>query len=467
MLELTALHWTFALFILFIVFAMAMRRDTSLVCILGIFLIGYFAKGSLDQAVAGIFNSFVYALNELAGTILVISLIVAMSKSLIHVGVNELMVEPFTRLIRTPGMAYWVVGIAMMLISWFFWPSPAAALMGAVLLPVCQRVGLPAMGVAIAMNLFGHGIALSGDWIIQGAPKLTAAAAGIPVQEVVNASIPLVCVMGVVTVSVAYWMLKRDMKKGLLAVETETNIIVKRKYPEDALFSPELSQTAKKWMAAMVPIFFGLDVWAMYQFHLQGGEATALIGGTAIIVMMVVALVSQRSRGLEEITNYFIEGFKFGITVFGPIIPIAAFFYLGDSGFASIFGKVLPADSQGLVNDLGLAVAQNVSINAAVGAFTITLVGIITGLDGSGFSGISLVGSLAKLFSVSIGSGTATLTALGQIAAIFTGGGTLIPWSVIAAAAICNVNPFDLARRNLLPVMMGLMVTTITAVLLL
>ena len=184
-------------------------------------------------------------------------------------------------------------------------------------------------------------------------------------------------------------------------------------------------------------------------------------------MMMVVALVSQRSRGLEEITNYFIEGFKFGITVFGPIIPIAAFFYLGDSGFASIFGKVLPADSQGLVNDLGLAVAQNVSINAAVGAFTITLVGIITGLDGSGFSGISLVGSLAKLFSVSIGSGTATLTALGQIAAIFTGGGTLIPWSVIAAAAICNVNPFDLARRNLLPVMMGLMVTTITAVLLL
>ena len=29
------------------------------------------------------------------------------------------------------------------------------------------------------MNLFGHGIALSGDFVIQGAPKLTADAAGL------------------------------------------------------------------------------------------------------------------------------------------------------------------------------------------------------------------------------------------------------------------------------------------------
>ena len=68
----------------------------------------------------------------------------------------------------------------MMTISFFFWPSPAVALMGAILLPVAVRVGLPPIGVAIAMNLFGHGIALSGDFVIQGAPKLTADAAGLP-----------------------------------------------------------------------------------------------------------------------------------------------------------------------------------------------------------------------------------------------------------------------------------------------
>ena len=103
--------------------------------------------------------------------------------------------------------AFWTIGILMMLISFFFWPSPAVALIGAVLLPVAIRAGLPALGTAIAMNLFGHGIALSGDFIIQAAPKLTADAAGIPVGEVIHASIPLVLTMGIVTTVVAYLFL--------------------------------------------------------------------------------------------------------------------------------------------------------------------------------------------------------------------------------------------------------------------
>lgn len=45
----------------------------------------------------------------------------------------------------------------------------------------------------------------------------------------------------------------------------------------------------------------------------------------------------------------------------------------------------------------------------------------------------------------------------------FVGAGTLIPWALIPAAAICNVDPFELARRNLLPVTIGLFVTTIVA----
>lgn len=98
-----------------------------------------------------------------------------------------------------------------------------------------------------------------------------------------------------------------------------------------------------------------------------------------------------------------------------------------------------------------------------MGAITLTVVGAITGLDGSGFSGISLAGSIASLFATAIGAGAATLTALGQIAAIWVGGGTLVPWALIPAAAICNVDPFELARRNLLPVTIGLVVTTIVA----
>ncbi|KOS62970.1 hypothetical protein AN161_11775 [Lysinibacillus sp. FJAT-14222] len=65
-------------------------------------------------------------------------------------GINEVMIAPFTKIIKTPALAYWTIGLLMMFISWFFWPSPAVALLGAVLLPVALRAGLPALGVANA-----------------------------------------------------------------------------------------------------------------------------------------------------------------------------------------------------------------------------------------------------------------------------------------------------------------------------
>ncbi len=100
-------------------------------------------------------------------------------------------------------------------------------------------------------------------------------------------------------------------------------------------------------------------------------------------------------------------------------------------------------------------------LNGSIAAVTLTGVGAITGLDGSGFSGISLAGSVAKLFGAALGRGVATLTALGQVEGIWVGGGTLIPWAVIPVAAICGVDPFELTRRNFKPVVIGLVVTTI------
>ena len=142
-----------------------------------------------------------------------------MSNLLVHTGINDTMISPFTKMIRTPTLAYWIIGLLMMTISFFFWPSPAVALMGAILLPVAVRVGLPPIGVAIAMNLFGHGIALSGDFVIQGAPKLTADAAGLPVSSVVSASVPLVIVMGIVTTSVAFFFLRKEFHTGLSSIQ--------------------------------------------------------------------------------------------------------------------------------------------------------------------------------------------------------------------------------------------------------
>ena len=467
--ELTALHYVYLLFIVVIMGVMIMRRDTSLVCIIGIFVIGLLVKGSVYLAISGIFHSFIYAITELLGTILIISIIVAMSRILLVTGINEAMIAPITNLICTPFQAYWITGLVMMVISWFFWPSPAVALLGAVLLPVAVRAGLPAMGVAVAMNLFGHGIALSSDFVIQGAPKLTATAAGIPVQSVVSASVPLVCVMGLVATATAYWLLKRDIKEqaDCSRGENTEQLSYARYSPpgeeQGADLDNVLPMRVKKVLAALVPVLFIMDVVIMYTADLQGGDATALIGGTAVFILVLITLLVYRNQSLEKITAYLIDGFTFGFTIFGPVIPIAAFFYLGDAGINQIMGQVLPPASQGIVNDIGLAIAGMVPLNPGVGAVTLTIVGAITGLDGSGFSGISLAGSIAHLFATAIGSGIATLTALGQIAAIWVGGGTLVPWALIPAAAICGVSPFELARRNLLPVVAGLAVTTIVA----
>lgn len=468
LITLNSLHWIYLIFILLIIGVMVRKRDTTLVCILGIFILGIVATSSLPLAVTGVFNSLIYAISELLGTILIISIIYGMSKVLEATGINEVMISPFTRFIKTPTLAYWIIGILMMIISWFFWPSPAVALMGAVLLPVAVRVGLPAIGVAVAMNLFGHGIALSSDFIIQGAPKLTSDAAGLPVGDVISASIPLVITMGVVTTIVAFITLKRDMKTGKIkAEENDMNIALfsNEQETEGDIVKTILSNKAKKIFSIIIPILFILDVFIMIKVNLQGGDATALVGGTAVFILILISMFTYKNKGMEQITEFLITGFQFGFRIFGPVIPIAAFFYMGDMGFVSVFGEVLPEMSKGLVNDLGVALAHTVPLNDMVGAITLTSVGTITGLDGSGFSGISLVGPIARLFSTAIGGGVATLTALGQIAAIWVGGGTLVPWAVIPAAAICGVDPFELARRNLVPVVIGLTVTTIVAML--
>ncbi|WP_258832895.1 hypothetical protein [Peribacillus frigoritolerans] len=455
--ELTALHWIYVVFIALIIGFMVKRRDTTLICIIGIFLLALVATGSLASSISGIFNSFIFAITELMSTILIISIIVAMSTVLTKSGINDVMIAPFAKFIKNPTLAFWVIGIVMMMISWFFWPSPAVALLGAVLLPVALRAGLPALGVAMAMNLFGHGIALSGDFIIQAAPKLTGDAASIPVGDVIAASIPLVITMGVVTTLSAFILLKRDMKLGRIKADNEG-------FVQDQTISEDLLTLAqKKFFAVFIPIAFLLDVVALSILKLQGGDATALVGGTAVFILLILSLVAHKQQGLEKSTAYLIQGFQFGFKVFGPVIPIAAFFYLGDSGFNQIIGDYLPKTSLGIVNDLGAALAASVPLTKEIAAVTLTGIGAITGLDGSGFSGISLAGSVAKLFGTAIGGGTATLTALGQITAIWVGGGTLIPWALIPAAAICNVSPFELARRNLLPVTIGLAVTTIVA----
>ena len=147
--DLSALHWIYVIFIVLIIGFMVKRRDTTLICIMGIFVIVLVATGDFTSSISGVLNSFIYAIQELLSTILIISIIVVMSRVLMKTVINEVMVSPFTKIIKNPTLAYWTSGILMMVISWFFWPSPAVALLGAALLSVAISAGLPALGVPI------------------------------------------------------------------------------------------------------------------------------------------------------------------------------------------------------------------------------------------------------------------------------------------------------------------------------
>ncbi|MEW9121623.1 MAG: hypothetical protein AB2421_02845 [Thermotaleaceae bacterium] len=448
--QLTIMHYAYVLMILVVVITMAFRKDTVLPCILGIFIIGFLSSGSLLTAVQVVYNALIASGNEFWGIIVVISLVVAMSHALRDIGADELMMRPFKKFMVNPTIAFFCLGFVMMLFSWFVWPSPAVALVGAIMLPAAIQAGLPAIWAAVAMNIFGHGVALSGDYFIQGAPSITAKAAAIENPlTLIQASIPLWLTMSIVTVGCSFFMMRREMKDFKeVAVTAE---VVEHTKPTAGVY----------FVAIVTPLIFLLDVFVMYKYELRGGDATALVGGTAILIMSCVAIIQHNFvNSLEKITDYVREGFIFGIRIFAPVIIIGAFFFLGSEGIAQ---QILGENATGLLSDLGMYLANRVSLAKFPVALIQMVIGGITGLDGSGFSGLPLVGSLAQTFSSAINVKTETLAVLGQFSAIWVGGGTIIPWGIIPVAAICNVNPLDLARKNIIPVSIGFVVTFIVA----
>ncbi|MGO0906127.1 hypothetical protein ACTPC6_10105 [Clostridioides difficile] len=452
---LTGVHYIYIVFMVIILITMLMKKDTVVPCILGVFFMGLFFEKNIFGAITAVFNSFIVSLNELGPIILIIAIMVALSKALEANNAIQYMVRPFSKVIRNSNTAFFVTGFVMLILSWFFWPTPAVALVGAVFLPVAIRAGLPAIGVAVALNLFGHGLALSTDFVIQGAPSITAGAAGVAVSYVINDGMILFWVMGIVTISMAFYTLKRDINKGMFREELKD------------FESEEVKEFNGKSKIATILVALGFlaDIIAMYMFDLKGGDASALLGGTAVFLIIIINTINFGKDSFENVCENIIDGFVFGIKIFGAIIPIAAFFYMGEvAPLTGVFGKVLAPGSQGLLSDIGIALSQTIPLNKFAVSGIETVVGAITGLDGSGFSGISLVGSLASVFGTAINASVGALAALGQISGIWVGGGCLVPWGLISAAAICGVSPIELAKRNFIPVITGLIVTTIVAV---
>ena len=454
MVTLTSLHIAYIVITVAVLAALLLKKEIVLPCALGILIIGYLYKGSLIGAVQTLNNAIIHSCIELLSIIVVIALVVAMSHAMIAVGADQMLMRPVGRIIRTRNTAFWAIGLAMLIVSWLIWPSPAVALIGALLLPVASRVGLPAIWAAVAMNLFGHGAGLSSDFFIQGAPDITATAAGVDTVTVMRASLPLWAVMCVTTFAVAFFLMHRDLKQNPSLATVELHD-----------FSPTIERPRLAIaIAVLIPAALLFDVGLMVRFGITGGDATALVAGTALILMSVTTIADHGVRNALEIaTDHLRDGFIFAIKIFAPVIVIAGFFFLGSESFAQ---TVLGPDARGLLSDIGLWLAEHVPLSRASIAVLETAVGAITGLDGSGFSGLPLCGALAQTFAATGSVDVATLAALGQISTVWVGGGTIIPWGCVPVAAICGIKAADLAKKNLIPVVCGLAATTITAIIL-
>ncbi len=459
---LTAAHWVYAFFVFMVFLSIAIKLDTAVIAILGMFILGWITLGNPIAGLQTIFNGTVRAGIVLIDIVAIISIVVGLAKALEPMGVMVLMVRPFKKFFKTPALAWWISGILMYFFSLFLWPSPSAALIGAVLLPTGLAVGVPAITMAMSMNLFGHGVALAQDLMIQAAPNLTAKSALVPVNDILAASMPLNIVASVVCIAVAWFFYAR---KDIKHPEETT-----KKYPSSYIKTNELADDPNrvfsrpaKVAAIVLPIVFVLDAIALILMEIRGGDATAVLGGTCIVLMAIFLIWEYGKAGIEKITQGVQEGFMFGMRCFAPVFLVAGFYLMGVEGYAQ---QILGQNAHNLVNDLVMSINNVVPMNKFIVGPLHMILSALTGLDGSGFNDLPLMGGLAAGWGAAIGIKVPYLAALGQITMIWIGAGCVVPWSLIAVSAVTGVSAMDLGRRNFVPVICGLIAATIVAVIL-
>lgn len=466
---LTLAHWFYLVGTLVIILTMLWRKNVVIPAITFTFLVAFFYTDSINIALQSTFRASLVAASSLFDIFLIIAVMTALLRSLRDIGADQKMIIPFQKVMVNGHISYFVLIIVTYVISLFFWPTPAVPLVGAILIPVAIRAGLPPIGAGIAISLAGQGMALSSDYVIQIAPTLSASAANLDVGVVADRALVLSLVTGVVAIALAYVFLRklilRPDESHLQAWESESGEEIEEK---------EISaiHTGKKsnFFAIIVPISFLIVVSYMgyTKFsgtaEMEGGAGAALIGGTALLLLIAATATQNITSALEKVSKHIIDGLVFAFKAMGVVLPIAGFFFLGnDETAVQIFaqGDEAPA----FLFELILAGEQFIPAQGFLAAFGILIIGMITGLDGSGFSGLPLTGALAGPLGATMGIDPTTLAAIGQMGAIWVGGGTLVAWSsLVAVAGFAKVPVLELVRKSFVPVVVGLLLSTLFAV---
>ena len=464
---LTYMHYIYLAVIILVIALMIAKHDVVIPCILGMFVIGFcYFDYNLIGAAQTVFNGMMVAGADLFDIMLIIALMTAMLKSLASMKADQMMIAPAAKLLKKPTVAFWVLAAVMYVCATFFWPTPATALVGTILIPVAMTCGLKPMLACMAINLAGHGMALSGDLVLQGAPAITATAADIPIESVLQYGAIFALLTGAIALVSAFVINRKefavDQELVAKAAQAQTTQDVAKDAPRYAKLFAILVPVV--YVAIVIRILMGAAMENVTPVF--GGDATALLGGAAAIIMVLATAVDAKKNFLEKVVEYLRDGMLFSIKIFAAVIPIAAFFFMGNPESVQ---NILDANAPGFLFDLGGAFGTVLPLSAPTLAIGICIVGAITGLDGSGFSGLPLVAGLAAALAGPAGYNVAVLAGLGQVAAIWVGGGCLSAWAfgAVASAGVAGVKPADLVRKNLVPVLLGLGVSTIVAVILL
>jgi len=483
----TISHVMYALVTVTVILVMLFRRGVVIPTLIGTFLIGWMFKGDVISGFKAVYNANLTAARELFTIFLIITFMVALLASLRDIGADKRMIQPIQRFIVNGHVAFFVLAAVTFVISLFFWPTPAVPLIGALLIPAAVRAGLPPMAAGMAIALAGQGMALSSDYVMQVAPMLSATGAGADAGVVADKAMILSLITGGVSIGGAYLMNRKAIGQPALTSAAAGGEVAdfRPKQPdgeelaEAAVTVETLPTNVQRWskaLALIVPLaMLGvMVVMTISKFSggsigsFEGGDGAAFIGGVAIVLLILACTVFTKINALDKISDHLVEGFVFAFKAMGPVIPIAGFFFLGNADFSGgILGVGEGEAAPAFLFDLVSAVQNLIPQSALLTAFGIMIIGVITGLDGSGFSGLPLTGSLSGALGPSAGVDPSTLAAIGQMGAIWAGGGTIVAWSsLVAVAGFAGVSAIDLARKNFIPVIAGLAVATVAAVVL-
>lgn len=501
-------HWVYLIGVVVIVLTMILRANVVVPSIIATFLVALAWSGSPITALGSIFSASFVAAKELFNIFLIIALMTALLNSLKALRSDVRMVEPFRAVMKNGHVAFFVLAGITYAISLFFWPTPAVPLVAAVLLPAAIAAGLPPIAGAMAIAIAGQGMALSSDYVIGVAPGISAKAAGAGVSAALvgDRALVLSLIVGAIALGMSYFSIRQRIKSPNPALldqwltrqadapalegsgpfdkaeiargtQQEPGTLGTQADVDWALDSVARRRVGwSKLFAVVTPLAFLSIVFVMVAPKfvtgmpaLKGGDAAVLVGGMAALLMIFAALAGEGSRKtLDVAADHITEGFVFAFKAMGSVLPIAGFFFCGAGDTAgAILGTPAGQHAPSLLFELVKAGEHLIPHSGTLVAYGVLIAGMITGIDGSGFSGLPLTGALAGALAPATGMEREALAAIGQMGAVWTGGGTLIAWSsLIAVAGFARVPVLETARALLVPVVTGLVVATGVAVML-